>query len=294
MNIMRKNIQVLIQTFSILQLSFFTFHHSVAQVKDGMGAARKEAFVKHTALMATSPYKNLHWKNVGPDNLSGRCTEVQGIPGNRNVIYASFATGGFWKTEDGGETWKPLTDMLGTQSIGCFALAPSNNNIIYLGTGEANIFRASLPGMGAYKSVDGGKTWNAIGLTNTSTIARLIVHPTDANTVYAAAGGNEWSYNNDRGLYKTTDGGKTWNRILGNDEKTGAIDVVMDPSDPNTLIVSTWNRIRRRWSDPIPEDGDHVYKTTDGGKHGASLKTDYLQQSLAVALDSLSPKAIPM
>jgi photosystem II stability/assembly factor-like uncharacterized protein len=188
------------------------------------------------------------------------------MPGNKNIIYASFASGGLWKTSDAGETWAPLSDQIGTLSIGSFDVASSHPNIIYLGTGESNIFRASLPGMGAYKSTDGGKTWKHIGLTNSGTIARVRIHPTNPDIVYVAAGGNEWSYNNDRGLFKTTDGGKTWNKILGNDQKTGVVDVVMDPSNPDIILVSTWNRIRRRWSDPVPEDGDYLYKTTDGGK----------------------------
>jgi photosystem II stability/assembly factor-like uncharacterized protein len=250
----------------------FIISASVAQtIRNTAGVGRVAAFKQHEALRISSPYAKMQWRNVGPDLISGRVTEVAGIPGNKNIIYASFATGGFWKTTDAGESWIPLTDKLGTLSIGAFALAPSNPDIIYLGTGEANIFRASLPGMGAYKSTDGGKTWSSIGLTNTGTIARILVHPTDPNTVFVAAGGNEWSYNNDRGVFKTTDGGKTWNRILGSDEKTGAVDMVMDPTNPDLIIVSTWNRIRRRWSDPVPEDGDYLYKTTDGGKNWRKL-----------------------
>jgi photosystem II stability/assembly factor-like uncharacterized protein len=244
-----------------------------AQPSNDAGTGRVASFKQHQALNAASPYKKMQWRNVGPDLISGRVTEVAGLPGNKNVIFASFATGGFWKTVDAGETWMPLTDQLGTLSIGAFALAPSNPDIIYLGTGEANIFRASLPGMGAYKSIDGGKTWKSIGLTNTGTIARIVVHPSNPNVAYVAAGGNEWSYNNDRGLYKTTDGGATWKKMLGNDVKTGAIDIVMDPTNPELLIVSTWNRIRRRWSDPVPEDGDYVYKTTDGGANWKKLTT---------------------
>jgi hypothetical protein len=242
-----------------------------AQIRDTQGTLRQSAFRAHQLLKINSPFKNLQWRNVGPDLISGRCTEVVGVSGDKSTIYASFASGGLWKTSNAGETWEPLTDQLGTLSIGSFAVSSSSPNIIYVGTGESNIFRASLPGMGAFKSIDGGKTWNSVGLTNTGTIARVRIHPTNPNIVYVAAGGNEWSYNHDRGLYKTTDGGKTWTKILGNDEKTGVVDVVMDPSDPEVLIVSTWNRIRRRWSDPVPEDGDYMYKTTDGGKSWKKL-----------------------
>ncbi len=242
-----------------------------AQTRDTQGTLRQSAFRAHQLLKTNSPYKNLQWRNVGPDLISGRCTEVLGVPGDKSTIYASFASGGLWKTSNAGDTWEPLTDQLGTLSIGSFAVSSSSPNIMYVGTGESNIFRASLPGMGAYKSIDGGKTWSSVGLTNTGTIARVRIHPTNPNVVYVAAGGNEWSYNKDRGLYKTTDGGKTWTKLLGNDEKTGVVDIVMDPSDPEVLIVSTWNRIRRRWSDPVPEDGDYIYKTTDGGKSWKKL-----------------------
>ncbi len=263
--------QKFLQKFSIALLLMLAIKNVTAQgfvsnQRPSTGIERIAAFKQQQTLLNTSPYKTLQWRNVGPDNVSGRCTDVWGISGNKNILYAAFATGGLWKSEDAGRTWKPLFDQLGTQSIGNMALAPSNPDIIYVGTGEANIFRASLPGIGIFKSVDAGKTWQHIGLENTSTIARVIVHPTDASTVYVAAGGNEWSYNNDRGVYQTTDGGKTWKKILGNDDKSGCIDLRMDPSDPNIMYASMWNRIRKRWSDPVPEDSDHIYKTTDGGK----------------------------
>ncbi|MBS1509665.1 MAG: hypothetical protein JST86_02395 [Bacteroidetes bacterium] len=230
------------------------------------GTDRFYAAQKHEVFLSTSPYQKLPWRNVGPDFVSGRCTDVWGISGNKKIVYATFATGGVWKTEDAGQTWKPIFDQQGTLSIGNMAIAPSDHNVIYVGTGEANIFRASLPGLGMFKSVNGGKTWKHLGLEATSTIARVVVHPKNANIVYVAAGGNEWSYNKERGVYVTKDGGKTWNKILGNDDHSGCIDLRMDPADPNTLYASMWNRIRKRWSDPVPEDNDFIYKTTDGGK----------------------------
>ena len=238
----------------------------VSNQRPSNGQERIAAFKQHQILLQAAAYKKLQWRNVGPDIASGRSTDVWGISGNKSVVYGAFATGGLWKTTDSGKTWLPLFDKQGTQSIGNMAVAPSNNNIIYVGTGEANIFRASLPGIGMFRSGDAGITWQHIGLENTSTISRVIVHPTDAQIVYVAAGGNEWSYNNDRGVYQTTDGGKTWKKILGNDDKSGCIDLRMDPSDPNIIYASMWNRIRKRWSDPVPEDNDHIYKTTDGGK----------------------------
>ena len=235
------------------------------------GAQKIAAFAKQKQLLQQSSYKNLEWRLTGPDIRSGRSTDVVGITGNPNIIYAAFATGGFWKTEDAGNTWQSLFDKEATQSIGNFAMAPSNHNILYIGTGEANIFRASLPGIGMYKTTDAGKTFKHIGLENTGTIARVIVHPKNPDIVYVAASGNEWTYNKDRGVYQTADGGKTWKKIFPDSyrdesDKSGCIDLAMDPSDPNTMYASMWNRIRLRWSDPTPEDGDHLYKTTDGGK----------------------------
>ncbi len=230
------------------------------------GTQKLTAYQQQVQLLKQSPYKNLKWRLTGPNNTSGRSTDVVGITGNPNIIYAAFATSGLWKTEDAGIHWKSLFDKEATLSIGNIALAPSDNNVLYAGTGEANIFRASLPGIGMYKTTDGGKSFKHIGLENTGTIARVVIHPNDANIVYVAASGNEWTYNKDRGVYMTRDGGKTWKQILYVDEKSGCIDLVMDPSDPSILYASMWNRIRKRWSDPMPEEGDHLYKTTDGGK----------------------------
>ena len=248
------------------------FAQANAQNRPVTGTDRIKAFEVQKALTQKSPYKNLQWRNIGPDNISGRTTEVLGVSGNKNIIYASFASGGFWKTEDAGKSWKSLFDNQGTLSVGSFAVAPSNDKIIYLGSGEANIFRASLPGMGVYKSVDGGKSWNHIGLANTSTISRVIVHPTNPDLAYVASTGNEWSYNKERGLFQTIDGGKTWKRLIPEDPN-GIIDLIMDPTNPNTLYASSWNRIRLRWSDPTPQDGDFIWKSIDGGKSWKKLTT---------------------
>ncbi len=250
---------VLVLPALVLNSQPFTNHRASA------GVQREAAFKKQLALLQSSPYKNIQWRLIGPDTRSGRCTEVCGISGNKNFILAAFATGGIWKTEDSGATWKPLFDAQGTQSIGSIAIAGSDTNIIYAGSGESNIFRASLPGMGMYKSADGGKTWKNIGLKNTGTIAKIIVHPHNADSVYVAASGNEWTYNKERGVYLTTNGGKTWKKILYESEKSGCVDLIMHPSDPSVLYASMWNRIRKRWSDPVPEDSDYIYKTTDGG-----------------------------
>ncbi len=229
-------------------------------------AKHTTSFESQKAAIESSAYKNIAWRNIGPDNRSGRATDVWGITGDTNIIYAAFATGGLWKTEDAGKNWKSLFDKEATLSIGNIAVDQKNPNTVYVGTGEANIFRASLPGVGIYKTTDGGKTFQHLGLEKTGTISRIIIHPLNPQIVYVAASGNEWTYNEDRGVYKTEDSGKSWSKILYQDEKTGCIDLVMDPSDPNIIYASMWNRIRKRWSDPTPEDGDNIHKSIDGGK----------------------------
>jgi photosystem II stability/assembly factor-like uncharacterized protein len=260
------------------------------------GSKLLQAFKNHQTLTAESPYKNLNWRLTGPDNLSGRCTDVAGIKGNPNVFYAAFATGGLWKTEDGGTTWKPLFDKQATQAIGSIGIAPSNTNVIYIGTGEANILRSSLPGTGIYKSTDGGKTFQHIGLENTGTIGRILVHPKNPDIAYAAATGNEWTYNTERGVYKTTNGGKTWTKVFYVDEKTGCIDLAFDPSDVNTLYASMWNRIRKRYSDPTPEDGDFLCKSTNAGKTwrmiNKGLPDTKLTGRIGLAVSPSNPKVL--
>ena len=176
------------------------------------------------------------------------------------------------RLEDGddGATWQAIWEHMPSTSIGDVAVAPSNPDIVWVGTGEANIFRASMAGVGIYKSVDAGRTWQHMGLTDTQTIARIIVHPTNPDIVYVAASGHEWTDNEMRGVFKTTDGGRTWNKIHYKSPRTGAIDSRWIRGNPNTLYASMWQRIRRKWSDPRVEPGYNeggVVKTTDGGEH---------------------------
>ncbi len=231
-------------------------------------AQRLKWFAAHTAMKDKSPFKDLTWRFIGPFDLGGRCTDIAvPLKGNRrNVIYIGAATGGLWKTINAGITWEPLFEDMPTQSIGDIAVSESDPETVWVGTGEANIFRASEPGIGVFKSSDGGKTWAHRGLESTYTIGRIVIHPTNPDIVYVAAPGHEWTYNPERGVFKTTDGGKTWAKVLFIDEKTGANDLVMDPQDPETLYAATWNRIRQRWSDPAPGGGRGLFRTTDGGK----------------------------
>jgi len=232
---------------------------------------RLEWFRQHQALQEKTPFKNMTWRHIGPEIMSGRIVDVAIPPGSKHTIYAASASGGVWKTENEGTSWTPLTDNLPSGSVGDVTVSLSDPSIVWIGLGEANIFRSSMSGCGVYKSLDAGKTWQHMGLADTNTIARIIIHPENPDIVYVAASGHEYTYNPERGVYKTTDGGKTWKKILYIDEKTGAIDLVMDPSDSRLLYASVWNRIRRPWHDPKIEEGNGIYKTTDGGENWKHL-----------------------
>ncbi len=243
-----------------------------AQVNRTSATQRLEAFETHSAMARGSLFGTLPWQFLGPTNVSGRVTDVAVVEprGLSYTMYAAGASGGVWKTDNEGVTWTPVFDQHVTTSIGDLALAPSNQDILWVGTGEANIFRSSHAGAGIWKTEDAGETWRHMGLTETHTIARIIVHPTDPNTVWVAASGREWTDNPERGVYKTTDGGETWNKVLYIDERTGAIDLVIHPDDPGTLYAATWQRVREKWNDPRNEpeyDGSSIYKSTDGGEN---------------------------
>jgi photosystem II stability/assembly factor-like uncharacterized protein len=229
----------------------------------------RNAYDTYRSMQRSSPYAPLTWQYLGPTNLSGRATDIAVAErGSSRRIYAGYATSGVWQSDDTGATWQPIFDNFPSTSIGDLAIAPSNPDILWVGTGEANIFRASMPGVGVYKSTDGGRSFAHSGLTDTQTIARIIVHPTNPDTVWVAASGHEWTDNDARGVFKTTDGGRTWKKVLYRSARTGAIDLVIDPRDPNTLYAAMWQRVRRKWSDPRVEPGYNesgIWRTTDSG-----------------------------
>lgn len=257
---------VLSVTLFALFCSPIIYANSQKKTESTNPAQRLKWFEEHSAMKKSSIFKDMEWRLIGPDIISGRCTDIAVPNGSKHTIYVGAATGGVWKTVNSGITWEPIMDDVPTISVGDIAVAESNPDIVWVGLGEANIFRASVAGTGMYKSTDAGKTWQHMGLTDTNTIARIVIHPKNPDIVYVAAPGHEWTYNKERGVFKTTDGGKTWDKVLYISNKIGAADLVMDPSDPNTLYASMWNRTRRRWSDPMPGPGDGIFKSTDAGK----------------------------
>ncbi len=210
--------------------------------------------------------KDLTPRNIGPGGMSGRVTAIDVVISDPDIIYAGTASGGLWKSASGGIKWEPIFDHETTASIGAVAIQQSNPSVIWVGTGEGNPRNSLNGGYGVYKSLDGGKHWISMGLEKTRHIHRIIIDPTDPNTVYIAAIGSPWGEHPERGVFKTTDGGVTWNKILFANNKTGAADLIMDPVNPNKLIVALWEHKRDPWFFTSGGKGSGLHITHDGGK----------------------------
>lgn len=217
-------------------------------------------------------YSSMHWRMIGPFR-GGRSNAVTGVPGEPTVFYFGSVGGGVWKSENSGRTWTPIFDAEPVQSIGAIAVAASKPDTVYVGTGEADMRSQISFGDGMYESTDAGKTWMHIGLENTRHIGRILVDPSNPDVVYVAALGHVYGANEDRGVYRSTDGGATWQKVLYKDENTGAIDLAMDPQNSKILYASLWNTRRPPWSiyPPSYGPGSGVYKSTDGGDHWTQL-----------------------
>ena len=209
--------------------------------------------------------KNMTPRNIGPGGMSGRVTSIDVVNSNPDIMYVGTASGGLWKSTSGGIKWDPIFDKEITASIGAVAIQQSNPSVIWAGTGEGNPRNSLNGGYGIYKSLDGGKNWMPMGLQKTRHIHRIIIDPTNPNTVYVGAIGSPWGEHKERGVYKTTDGGKTWKQILYNNIKTGVADLVMDPSNPNKLIAAMWEHKRDPWFFKSGGEGSGLYITHDGG-----------------------------
>src|SRR5215831_6362933 len=194
---------------------------------------------------AKGPWHGLTWRAIGPYR-GGRVLAVSGVIGDPHIYYFGGVGGGVWKSTDGGLNWRPMTDKTKdmSPSIGAIAVAPSDPNVIYAGTGEACIRGNIVAGNGVYKSIDAGKTWSFVGLRETRAIGRVIVHPKNPDIVFVAALGHPFGPNTERGIFRTTDGGKSWSKVLYKDENTGGIDVSFDPNNANVIYAALWQARR--------------------------------------------------
>lgn len=238
----------------------------------------------------------LRWRSIGPAIMGGRITDIEGIPGNPRVFYVAAATGGLWKTINGGITFYPIFDRYPVISLGDLALAPSNPDILYLGTGEEDARNSVSPGGGVYKSTDGGRSWTFVGLEGTQTVGRIVVDPRNPDVVYVAAVGPTWNPSPDRGLYKSTDGGRTWTKILYVNDRTGAVDVALDPRNPDVVWAAMWERIRGPYFLRSGGPGSGLYKSTDGGRtwtriEGGGFPTT-LKGRIGIALAPSNPDIV--
>jgi len=210
-------------------------------------------------------FRAMKARSIGPAGMSGRVTAIDVVVDNPDIIYVGTATGGVWKSTDRGITWKPIFDDQPVSSIGAVAIFQANPSIVWVGTGEGNPRNSSGVGNGIYKSLDGGETWVHLGLEKTEKIHRIVLDPTNPKVAYVAALGPTWGESQERGVYKTTDGGKTWKRILYVNERTGCADLVMDPTNPNKLFAAMWEHRRWPWFFKSGGPGSGLYVTYDGG-----------------------------
>ncbi|HTS00762.1 MAG TPA: glycosyl hydrolase, partial [Bacteroidota bacterium] len=231
---------------------------AVARDDDADKPSAKDPFSSET-------FKGLRFRSIGPAVTSGRVSDIAVDPRNRSRYFVAAASGGVWKTVNAGTTFEPVFDGEGSYSIGCVAIDPENSSIVWVGTGEYNSQRSVSYGDGVYRSGDGGKSWENVGLKASEHIGKIVIDPRNSAVVYVAAQGPLWGPGGDRGLYKTADAGKTWTLVLKISENTGVSDVVMDPRNPDVLFASSYQRRRHVWTliDGGPEGA--IYKSTDAG-----------------------------
>jgi photosystem II stability/assembly factor-like uncharacterized protein len=240
--------------------------------------ARAEALVQRRRLQANSLVGNVPFRSVGPRVMSGRVADLDASPTDAATFYVAYASSGLWKTTSNGTAFTPLFDTLAVMTIGDVAVdwrdPEDDGETIWVGTGESNSSRSSYAGDGVYRSTDGGKTWRHLGLGESHHVGRLLLHPADPNTAWVAALGHLYSPNEERGVYRTTDGGETWERVLFVDENTGAVDLTLDPSNPDRLWAATWTRARRAWDFSEAGPGSAVWRSDDGGATWARVTVE--------------------
>ncbi|MBI4513898.1 MAG: hypothetical protein HY702_07285, partial [Gemmatimonadetes bacterium] len=249
------------------------------------------------AQIDTALLRGMRARSIGPAGMSGRIGAIDAVVSDPQIIYVGAATGGVWKSTNGGISWTPIFDDQHTSSIGAVAVFQPNPDIVWVGTGEGNLRNSAGLGYGVYKSLDGGRTWTHLGLEKSEHIHRIVLHPTDPNVAYVAALGPAWSDGTERGVFKTTDGGKTWSRVLYVDERTGAADLVMDPRNPNKFFAAMWEHRRWPWFFQSGGPASGLYVTYDGGATWTKVTTqDGLPQGdlgrIGVAIARSSPNVV--
>ncbi len=227
--------------------------------------ARMASYETRKGMEAESPLKAIEFRSVGPHEMGGRIVDIAAFP-DRHTYFAAYASGGLWRTDDNGTIWRPLFDKTPSITIGDIAVDPDNLDRIWIGGGEENSSRSSYAGTGVHYSEDGGANWTHLGLTDTQHIGRIILHPKDKNTLWVAAIGRLYSTNSERGVFKTTDGGKTWRKTLYINDNTGVIDLAIDPANPDRLYAAAWERSRKAWDFVEGGPGSGVHISEDGGE----------------------------
>ena len=252
------------------------FKHTGTRLYSSLGAiailftgvalsAQETASISEAHLQALQP------RVIGPAVTGGRVHDIEALPHDPSTIFVASASGGLWKTTNRGITWRNVFDTMGVSTFGDVAIAPSNPQIVYAGTGEQNNRQSTSWGNGVYRSDDGGESWRHLGLVETRHIGKVEVHPSNPDVVYVAAVGNLWAPSSERGVFKSTDGGQTWSKVLYVDDHTGAVDMVMDPSNPDILYAATYQRLRRAWGFNGGGLGSGIYMTMDGGANWREL-----------------------
>ncbi|MBK8595256.1 MAG: glycosyl hydrolase [Holophagales bacterium] len=244
----------------------------------GMSAATRLAgYERRLAMEKASPFANLAFRNVGPEVQGGRIVDIDGPLSRPDTLFVAFASGGLWRTDNKGGSWTPLFDRESSMTLGAIAVGDADGNVLWAGTGEANSSRTSYAGTGVFKSVDGGKTWASTGLRDSHHVGKILVDARTPDTVFVAALGPLYTDGGERGLYRTTDGGKSWTKVLGGPGRTGAIDVVADPKEPGVLYAALWERDRKPWNFLESGPGSGIYRSKDGGSTWVRLAGGFPQ-----------------
>ena len=257
---------------------------------------RMKAWDHHVKLRESSIFKDVEWTAVGPRIQGGRIESVWSVKKRKSTLYCGAGSGNLWKSVNNGTTWKPIFESESTFSIAVVTVSDKDPNLVWVGTGEPQMSRSAFAGTGVFKSTNAGDTWQNMGLNDTHHISRVIIDPENDDVVYVAALGHLYSDNEERGVFKTTDGGKTWEKVLYISEKIGVVELAMDPSDNNTLYAVAWERDRKAWNNKTAGPGSALYKSTNAGKTwkriGKGLPTGENAGRMGITIAASNPKVL--